>query len=99
MVGEQLATGGAQVAGTMTIDGTSLYRVDLPHGLVGYFDRTNYRPMYLDDPQGDGSVVRLRVIAYEQLPLTSQNEKLLSLTAQHPNARIDTNPNDAPGGK
>jgi len=64
------------------------------HGLVGYFDRSDYRPLYLDDPTSDG-VVRLRVAAFEHLPLTPANRDLLSLVAQHPNARLDTNPQNA----
>jgi hypothetical protein len=83
-VRQELAHGSAQVAGTVTIDGASLYRIDLPNGVVGYFDRTDYRPMYVDNPQRDGSVVRMRVITYEQLSMTPENEKLLSITAQHP---------------
>ena len=97
IVAEELAHGSAQVAGTVTIDGASLYKIDLPNGVVGYFDRTNYRPIYLDNPQRDGSVVRMQVVTYEQLSMTPENEKLLSITAQHPNARVDTNPSDAPG--
>src|SRR5262249_11452626 len=42
----QLASGGAQVAGTATIDGISLYKIELPTGVVGYFDTKDYRPIY-----------------------------------------------------
>jgi hypothetical protein len=96
MVGvrEQLAHGGAQVAGTARIDGANLYKIELPTGVIGYFDTTDYRPMYLDNPQHDGSVVRTRVVTYEELPATSANAKLVSLTAQHPDARVRTT--DAP---
>lgn len=86
----QLAGGTAQVDGTVTIDGRALYKIELPNGVVGYFDRTDYRPVYLDNPQGDGTVVRTQVNAYEELPLTPANEKLLSITAQHPGARVET---------
>ena len=65
--------------------------------MIGYFDGTDYRPIYLDNPQRDGSVVRTRVVTYEELSTTTENEKLLSITAQHPNARVNTNPIDAPG--
>ena len=74
----------------------ALYKIDLPNGLVGYFNESNYRPRYLDDPQQNGSMVRLTVAAYEYLPMTQSNRKLLSVTAQHPNARIDNNPSDKP---
>ncbi len=96
---EELRNGDAQVEGVVVIGGASLYKIDLPNGLVGYFDRNTYLPRYLDDPQRDGSdVVRLHVTTYEYLPLTQSNRALLSVTAQHPGARIDTNPGDAPGG-
>ena len=88
----ELVRGSADVAGTAVIDGRSLYRIELPKGVVGYFDKTDYRPLYLDNPQGDGSVVRTRVVAYEELPLTAGNERLLSVTAQHPDARVQTAP-------
>jgi hypothetical protein len=57
----------------------------------------DYRPRYLDDPQRDGTVVRLRVAVYEYLPMTPSNRALLSVTAQHPNARAYTNSNARPG--
>jgi hypothetical protein len=95
-VRQQLASGQAQVNGTVVIDGTSLYKIDLPREFVGYFDTSSYAPRYLDAPQRDGTVVRFRVEAYEYLPMTSANQDLLSVTAQHPGARIDTNPSDAP---
>jgi hypothetical protein len=87
-----LTHGTAQVAGTVTIDGQSLYKIELPDGVVGYFDRTDYQPVYLDNPQRDGSIVRTRVITYEELSITLENEMLLSITAQHPRASVDTGP-------
>jgi hypothetical protein len=86
----QLASGGAQVAGTATIDGATLYRIELATGVVAYFDTTSYRPMYLDNPQADGSVVRTRVVTYEELPVSPDTTELLSITAQHPQARVET---------
>ena len=65
-------------------------------GLVVCFDKSDYRPLYLDDPTSDG-VVRLRLAAFEHLPLTPANQGLLSLAAQHPNACVDANPQHAPG--
>jgi hypothetical protein len=32
------------------------------------------------------------VITYEELPITHENELLLSITAQHPRASVDTGP-------
>ena len=89
---QELASGQARVDGTVVIEGASLYKVDMPDGMVGYFDARDYAPRYVDVPQ----VGRLRVIVYEYLPMTPANQKLLSVTAQHPSARVDTNPNDAP---
>lgn len=86
----QLAHGDAQVAGTVTIDGTAMYKIELPTGVVAYFDTTDYRPMYLDNPQRDGGVVRTRVVSFQELPMTPDNAKLLSITAQHPDARVLT---------
>lgn len=88
----QLANGTAQVAGTVTIGGHSLYKIELPGGVVGYFDRTDYRPVYLDNPQRDGSVVRTRVITYEELSITPESQLLLSINAQHPRAIVGTGP-------
>jgi hypothetical protein len=89
---QELASGQAQVNGTVVIDGASLYEVDMPEGEVGYFDTRTYALRYVDVPQ----VGRLHVVVYEYLPMTPANQALLSVTAQHPSARIDTNPSDAP---
>lgn len=86
----QLAHGDARVAGTSTIDGTKVYEIDLPNGVVAYFDTTNYQPMYVDNDQRDGGVVRTRVGIYQELPMTPGNTKLLSITAAHPDARVQT---------
>jgi hypothetical protein len=93
-----LADGTAQVDGTVTIDGRPLYKVELPNGVIGYFDRTDYKPVYVDNPQGDGSVVRTKVVTYEELALTTENEKLLSVSAQHPDARVQAGPAPGPVG-
>jgi hypothetical protein len=87
-VRQELAGGQAHLVGTVVIAGTSLYKIDLPHGLVGYFDTKDYRPRYMDDPQRDGSVVRLRVVAYEYLAINASSRTLLSVPAQRPTARI-----------
>lgn len=82
-----LTNGTAQIAGTVTINGRSLYKIELPDKVVGYFDQTDHQPVYLDNPQRNGSVVRTQVITYDELPITPENGKLLSITAQHPDAR------------
>jgi len=98
-VREELASGRAAETGTVTIGGTLLYKIDLPGGLVGYFDMRDYRPRYLDDPQRDGSVIRLTVAAYQYLAMTPANRALLNVTAQHPSARIVTGAHSATAGK
>jgi hypothetical protein len=50
-----------------------------------------------DDPiewrtTGDGGGTILRFVVYERLPSTASNRALLSLTEQHPGARIDRDP-------
>jgi hypothetical protein len=92
----QLARGGAKVAGKATINGATLYKIELPTGVIGYFDTTTYRPMYLDNPQRDGTVVRTRVVIYQELPMTPDNAKLLSITAQHPDAHVRRSAGGAP---
>jgi hypothetical protein len=92
----ELSSGTAHVAGTVVIDGQSLYKIEVPGGVVGYFDRTDYRPVYLDNPQADGTNVRTRVTAYEELPSNAGNNRLLDVMAQHPDARIQTGPAPAP---
>jgi len=87
-VRQELASGQSRVAGTVVIGGSTLYKIDLPNGLVGYFDTSDYRPRYMDDPQRDGSVVRVRVVAYDYLPMTASTRALLSVTEQHPGARV-----------
>jgi hypothetical protein len=94
---QQLAHGQAHYDGTAVINGVPLYRIELPRGLVGYFGQRDYQPRYLDDPQGDGSVVRLRVAAYGYLPLTRANRALLSVVAEHPGARVVRGPGPGTG--
>jgi hypothetical protein len=48
------------------------------------------RPSCRDKPEGGGSVVRARVVAYDELPMSPDNAKLLSITAQHPDVRVQT---------
>jgi hypothetical protein len=98
-VRSELANGTAQVAGAVTIDGRSLYKLELPGGVIGYFDRSDYQPVYLDNPQRDGSVVRTNVTTYEELPITPGNEALLSIAEQHPRASVAAGPPPASAGQ
>jgi len=91
-----LRDGRAQVVGTATLDGRPVYKIEfLPkdgsagsRDLVAYVDQNTYRPLMLDDPQRNGRVIHLRVTAFEYLPATDANMRLLSLTALHPDARV-----------
>jgi hypothetical protein len=86
---QALASGQAHFVGIAVIDGAPLYKIDLQQGRVVYFDPRHDRPRYLDNPQGDGTVVRLRFAAYEYLPMTEASRAMLSIIAQHPSARVE----------
>ena len=101
VVRQELADGQARVAGTVAIDGVSVRKIDLPRGLVAYFDTNSFQPRYLDiprselgemTPDGVGSVVRWQIAIYQYLPMTPSNQALLSMTARHPTARIVDSP-------
>jgi hypothetical protein len=96
LIRDELANGQAHLTGTAVIDGEALYAITLSSGVVAYVDKSTYVPRYLDDPQRDGTTVRLDVVTYEYLPASTENARLLSLTAQHPGAHLDTNPSDYP---
>jgi hypothetical protein len=95
LIRSELANGQAQLTGTTAINGAALYAIKLSSGVVAYVDKTTYVPRYLDDPQRDGTTLRLDVVTYEYLP--AADARVLSITAQHPDARLDTNPSDYPG--
>jgi hypothetical protein len=96
MIRQQLRNGQATVTAKTTIDGESVYGIRLSNGITTYVDKGSYTPRYIDDPQRNGPTLRFQVVTYQYLPNTPQNLQLLSITAQHPNATIDTNPNDWP---
>lgn len=98
LIRQQLTDRQADLAGTTTIDGQSLYEIKLEGGITAYVDKSSYIPRYLDEPPRNGTTVRLQVVTYEYLAATPQNLRLLSITAQHTGAHIDTNPNDWPTG-
>jgi hypothetical protein len=96
LIRQQLANGQATVTGKTTIDGQQLYGIRISTGITTYVDNGSYIPVYIDDPQPNGSTLRFKVVAYQYLPSTPQNLPLLSISAQHPNATTDPNPNDWP---
>lgn len=96
LIRQQLANGQATVTGKTTINGQQLYGIRLTSGITTYVDKGKYIPLYIDDPQPNGSTLRFRVETYQYLPSTPQNLQLLSITAQHPSATRDPSPNDWP---
>jgi hypothetical protein len=60
-------------------------------GLTYLIDADTYFPIELRT-EGDGGSVTLRFPVYEELDATAANRELLSLTAQHPDAKVDTDP-------
>jgi hypothetical protein len=98
LVRGELADGKAQFDGTVVIGGLSLYSIKLSSGVVAYVDETSYAPRYIDSPQQNGTTARFVVATYEYLPATAANELLLNEVAQHPDARVDSNPADLPSG-
>jgi hypothetical protein len=92
---QDLRDGRARLLRAATLDGTATYAIQLAdkHGfdaqsLVAYVDRRSYRPIEIVDPQRNGTTVDLRVVAFDYLPATPANMRLLSLTAHYPNARV-----------
>lgn len=84
----------ATVVGYRTIDGRNTVEIDASGAAWTYYaDASSYEPVELDLAGVHGSRLDLRFDTYEQLPAQG-NSSLLSLTAQHPTATIDTNPTD-----
>jgi hypothetical protein len=91
-----LRGGLARVLGTATVDGRAVYKIqftgkdgaDDSQKQIAYVDQQTYRPLALDAPQQNGHVIRLRVTAFQYLPATTANMRLLSLAARHPTASL-----------
>jgi hypothetical protein len=86
-----LRSGEARVVGHRTIDGQDTIEIASADGHTTYFvDPETYRPVELDT-KGTGGGTALRFRTYETLD-AGANASLLSLTAQHPDARVDRDP-------
>jgi hypothetical protein len=86
-----LRSGKASEHGRETVEGRDAIRIVSPGGVTTYLvDAQTYDPIRLVTRKGATSVT-LEFETYEQLP-ASGNESLLSLTAQHPDARVDESP-------
>ena len=89
-----LRSGSAVEDGRLEIDGREVIRFVSRDGRQRYLiDARTYAPIEWHT-SGDGGSVTLRFPTYEELPRSEANEALLSLTAQHPGARINRDPGD-----
>jgi hypothetical protein len=88
-----LRSGEAHVVGHRTIDGQDTIEIASASEHTTYFvDPSSYRPVELRTRGTDGGTA-LRFRTYETLSL-GDNRGLLSLAAQHPDARVDRDPAD-----
>lgn len=88
-----LRSGDARVVGHETIAGQDTIAIVSADGHTTYFvDPGTYRPVELRTRGTDGGTA-LRFRTYETLSLDA-NRGLLSLAAQHPDARVDRDPAD-----
>jgi hypothetical protein len=86
-----LRSGDARVVGHETTDGRDTIAIASADGNTTYYvDPGSYRPVELRTRGTDGGTA-LRFRTYETLPLDA-NRGLLSLAAQHPDARVDRDP-------
>jgi hypothetical protein len=92
---QELQNGQARVLGTSTLNGTPTYEIQLANNngfdaqsMIAYVDENTYRPIELADPQKNGTIVNLDVVAFEYLPATQTNQNLLNLTARYPSAQV-----------
>lgn len=94
---ELLRSGRAEEAGHVSIDGRDAIQIVGPDAggggrpLVYTVDAETGAPVEWQ-ATGDGGRVTLRFVAYEEFPATPGNLTLLDLRAQHPGARVETDP-------
>lgn len=82
-----------KVVGHVTADGRDALKIVVSPSVTYLVDPQTYDPIEWITRGDDGGVV-LRFAAYELLQSTADNLDLLSLTAQHPGAKLDTDPQD-----
>jgi hypothetical protein len=88
---EALKSGGAHVAGHVTVDGRDALRIVVSADEEYLVDAQTYDPIEWIT-RGTSETATLRFVAYEKLPLTPQNEDLVDIKAQHPGAIVDSDP-------
>lgn len=84
-----LQSGDVAVSGHVTVDGRDALRLVSPDGQTTIdLDPQTYRPIDFrtSTPSGTDS---MRFQTSEDLPRSQANDSLVSLTAQHPSARVD----------
>jgi hypothetical protein len=86
-----LASGDAHVAGHETVDGRDALKIVVSPEEVYLVDAQTYDPIEWRT-RGTSETGTLRFVAYEKLPVTPDNRKLLDLRAQHPDATVDADP-------
>jgi len=82
-----------RAVGHVTIDGREALKIVVSSSVTYLVDAQTYDPIEWIT-KGDGGGVTLRFAAYELLQPTAANQALLSLTAQHPGATVDTSAQD-----
>jgi outer membrane lipoprotein-sorting protein len=85
---ELLQAGKLQVVGHVTVDGRDAIKLESLDGKQVYIvDASTYDPIEWTTTGTDGGVT-MRFPVYEKLPVDDQSEALLSLQAQHPDAKV-----------
>jgi hypothetical protein len=89
-----LRSPGVQVDQHATLDGRPAIRIASADGRTVYFVAPGtFTPLELRT-RGTTGGVTLQFRAFRQLADTPENRRLLSLTAQHPGATVDSDPDD-----
>jgi len=81
------------LVGHVTVDGRDALKIVVSPSVTYLVDAQTYDPIEWITRGTDGSVT-LRFAAFEQLQPTADNLDLLSLTAQHAGAHVDSNASD-----
>lgn len=91
---ELLRSGDAEAVGHVTLAGRDALRIVGNSGNATYFvDAKTYDPIEFRTV-GDGGGTSLRFEVYETLPLDASTRELLSVAAQHRDARVRTKPSE-----
>jgi hypothetical protein len=87
-----LRSGNARETGRVTLAGRQAVRIVGNHGnATSFVDAKTYDPIEFRTA-GNGGSTSLRFVAYETLSLTGSTRALLSVEAQHPNAKLSKDP-------